>query len=57
MIYDEDRHRIGQQPVIRSRPGNGTGETVYQTADGVWWRSWDGRIRTGERIETLIVRK
>lgn len=53
MVYDEDNRRIGNQTVIRSRPGNGTGDTVYQTSDGVWWNEWHGTVKTGERVETL----
>lgn len=26
------------QRIVRTRPGEGTGETLYQTEDGRWWR-------------------
>jgi hypothetical protein len=49
MVYCEDYSNL----VIRTEPGEKTGERYYQTADGRWWKDWDGVTRTGEEVKLL----
>jgi len=41
--------------IIRRELGKGTGDILYQTADGRWWeKAWDGQIRTGQEVRTEV---
>jgi len=39
--------------VIMTRSGPGTGDKVYQTSDGRWWKRWDGKVKTGQEVRKL----
>ncbi len=39
--------------IIRTEYGPGTGDETYKTADGRWWRDWDGIDRTGQEVKVL----
>ena len=53
-MVNNERFYIGQEPVIRTRLGRGTGDEFHQTADGRWWEKWRGQpIGTGEEIKPL----
>ncbi len=39
--------------IVRTKLGNQTGDELHQTADGLWWKEWDGTIRTGQELRKL----
>jgi hypothetical protein len=43
--------------VVRTELGEQTGDRYYQTADGRWWKDWDGVTRTGEEVKQLRLSK
>lgn len=49
MVYNEDYSDV----IVRTELGPGTGDELYQTADGQWWHDWDGKIRTGQEVRKL----
>jgi len=43
--------------VIRTKLGNSTGEVLYQTTDGRWWKKYDGGdVGTGDEVVMLIAK-
>jgi len=38
--------------IIKEELGKNTGDVLFQTEDGRWWKVWDGIIRTGQDIKT-----
>ena len=40
--------------IIREKAGVGTGDRLWQTADGRWWKNWDGTVKTGEEVRRKI---
>jgi len=39
--------------IVRTILGPRTGDEEHQTADGRWWRNWDGQDRTGQEVKAL----
>ncbi len=38
--------------IVRQELGKFTGDILYQTEDGQWWKPWDGQDRTGQEVRT-----
>lgn len=51
MVNDKDYSDV----VIRRELGKGTGDMLYQTCDGRWWKEWDGQTRTGQEVKQLEI--
>lgn len=49
MVNDEDYSDV----IVRTELTGRTGEERWQTADGRWWRKWDGIVRTGQEVKEL----
>ena len=49
MVFDDSSHTT----IIRTELGKQTGDVYCQTADGQWWKTWDGVVRTGEEVKQL----
>ena len=43
------------QQIVETRPGPGTGETRYRTADGRWWRETDAHADTTMGTQTAYL--
>ena len=39
--------------VVKTEFGFYTNDKKYQTADGRWWKDWDGQVRTGQELRKL----
>lgn len=54
MIMGTNEGTFNAYIVIRRELGRGTGDVLYQTVDGRWWKEWRGeRIGTGEEVKQL----
>jgi len=49
MVYNEDCSDV----IIHTEYGPGTGDETHKTADGRWWKIWDGIDRTGQELKVL----
>ena len=56
-MTNEERYMIGHDTVIRQKLGIGTGDVLYQTTDGTWWKKYEGEeLGTREEVRTLITK-
>ena len=49
MVYDDSTNQV-----VRTKLGRQTGDVLYQTVDGRWWKRLEGEgLQTGEEIRRL----
>ena len=54
MIMGTNEGTFNPYIVIHRKLGRGTGDVLYQTVDGRWWKEWRGeQVGTGEEVKQL----